>query len=461
VTNESGCTSAASGSVVINAQPSTPTAPVVGTITQPTCTVATGGVALSGLPSSGTWTLTRTPSGTTTTGTGISTSISGLTAGTYSYIVTNASGCISPASPNIVINLQPSTPTAPTVGTVTHPTCSLATGSVVLNGLPATGTWTLARTPDGTTSTGSGINGTIPGIPAGSYTFTVTNAAGCSSTVSGNAVINAQPQTPTAPVIGTITQPTLSVPTGSVVLSGLPATGAWTFTSTPGGTITAGTGLSTTISGLAPGTYTFTVTNSSGCTSTASATVGLFTLKLYGPDQNILHSNDIIKIDNSDAGSISINVESNTDWAVSENSLWLKAVKESGSSKITVTYLENISAKAKVAAIRVSYTSNPDFVVKIQQKARVSQLNNSKFDNIKIYPNPANDIVYLNFGIGEFEKVLISITNIQGFTMSTEEYSDITTDQTLGLNISELPIGQYLINIGDGIHSKSFHLIKY
>ncbi len=447
--------------MVINAQPVTPTAPVAGTITQPTCTVATGGVVLNGLPATGTWTLTRSPGGTTTTGSGTSSEISGLAAGTYSYIVSNASGCISPASANIVINLQPSTPTAPTLGTITHPTCSLATGSVVLNGLPATGTWTLTRTPDGTVSTGTGINLTISSIPAGSYTFTVTNAVGCTSTPSANAVINARPPTPTAPVIGTITQPTLSVATGSVVLSGLPATGAWTLTRTPEGTITAGTGSSTTITGLNPGTYTFTVTNSSGCTSLASAAVGLFTLKLYGPDQNILHPNDIIKIDNPDAGSISISVESNTDWAVSENSLWLKAVKESGSSKITVTYLENISAKDKVAAIRVSYTSNPDFVVNIQQKARVSQLNNSKFENVKIYPNPANDIVYLNFGKVEFEKVLISITNIQGFTISTKEYEDITSGQIIGLIVSELPVGQYLINIGNGVQSKSFHLIKY
>ena len=39
--------------------PPSPPAPIVGTITQPTCTMATGSVDLSGLPASGTWTLTR------------------------------------------------------------------------------------------------------------------------------------------------------------------------------------------------------------------------------------------------------------------------------------------------------------------------------------------------------------------------------------------------------------------
>jgi M6 family metalloprotease-like protein len=84
-----------------------PAAPTIETITQPTCTVATGSVILSGLPASGTWTLTRTPGGTTTSGTGTSTAISGLAAGTYTYTVTNESLCTSVASANIVINAKP------------------------------------------------------------------------------------------------------------------------------------------------------------------------------------------------------------------------------------------------------------------------------------------------------------------------------------------------------------------
>ena len=64
-------------------------------------------------------------------------------------------GCTSPASANIVLNASPSTPTAPTAGTITQPTCALATGSVVLNGLPATGTWTVTSTPAGIAAFGT------------------------------------------------------------------------------------------------------------------------------------------------------------------------------------------------------------------------------------------------------------------------------------------------------------------
>jgi hypothetical protein len=180
-------------SLTINAQPTTPTAPTIGTITQPTCALATGSVILNGLPASGTWTLN--PGAISDTGT--STTLSGLSAGTYNYTVTNAAGCTSVASANVVINTQPVTPTAPTVGTITQPTCALATGSVILNGLPASGTWTLNP---GAIS-GTGTSTTLSGLSAGTYNYTVTNTAGCTSVASTNVVINTQPTTPSIPTL--------------------------------------------------------------------------------------------------------------------------------------------------------------------------------------------------------------------------------------------------------------------
>ncbi len=273
VTNASGCISSSSADIVINAVPAAPSAPTPGTITQPTCTLSTGSVVLNNLPATGTWTLTRTPGGTTTTGTGTSKTITGLASGTYNYTVTNASGCISSSSADIVINAVPAAPSAPTVGTITQPTCTLSTGSVVLNNLPATGTWTLTRTPGGITTTGTGTSKTITGLSPGTYTYTVTDASGCISSSSANIVINAVPAAPSAPTPGTITQPTCTLSTGSVVLNNLPATGTWTLTRTPGGTTTTGTGTSRTITGLSPGTYTYTVTNASGCISSSSANI--------------------------------------------------------------------------------------------------------------------------------------------------------------------------------------------
>jgi len=267
VTDASGCTSGFSANIVIHAQPVTPAVPSVGTITQPTCGVQTGSVILSGLPGTGTWTLTRSPDGSTSTGRGTSTTLSGLSKGIYTYTVTNSGGCTSGSSANIVINGQPVIPAVPIVGNITQPTCTVATGSVILSGLPATSAWRLTRTPGAMTTLGTGVSTVISGLSSGTYTYTVTNADGCTSSPTSSIIINAAPGTPIAPTVGVITQPGCALSTGSVALSGLPASGTWTLTRLPDGATTTGSGTGINISGLISGTYSYTLTNSAGCTS--------------------------------------------------------------------------------------------------------------------------------------------------------------------------------------------------
>jgi gliding motility-associated-like protein len=273
VTSAQGCTSVPSADVVINPQPASPSAPVIGTITQPTCAISTGGVALSGLPAAGNWTLTRNPGGVTISSSGPTATISAIPPGIYTYTVTNSTGCISAPSENVTVNAQPPTPSAPSVGAITPPTCTLATGRVELTGLPSSGIWTLVQYPGTITTTGTGISTTIAGLSTGTYNYTVTTPDGCLSVPSANVVIPAQPPIPAAPVVGTITQPTFAVPTGSVLLNGLPSTGTWIITRLPGDVTTTGTGTTKTITGLEGGVFTFTVTNSYGCTSAESIEV--------------------------------------------------------------------------------------------------------------------------------------------------------------------------------------------
>ncbi len=102
----------------------------------------------------------------------------------------------SSASVTYILNVN-SAPPAPERGTVTQPTCMLPAGSVVLNRLPPDGRWTITRFPDRSEFSGSGTTTTVSGLHTGNYNFTVTNAAGCISALSGDVNINAPPSVQT------------------------------------------------------------------------------------------------------------------------------------------------------------------------------------------------------------------------------------------------------------------------
>ena len=222
-------------------------APLTGAVTQPTCTVGTGSVVLTGLPT-GNWTINPG----NIQGSGATFTVTDLNPGTYNFTYTaEGSGCTSNPSATVTININPGSPATPTA-VVTQPTCTMATGTVVLSGLP-TGNWTI--NPGNITGTGSETTLTLP---SGLYDFSVTNAEGCISG-SVNVTINAQPTAPSVPT-AVVTQPTCTVATGTVVLSGLP-TGAWTISPIN----VSGTGSTATIE-LATGSYDLTV-SSEGCSS--------------------------------------------------------------------------------------------------------------------------------------------------------------------------------------------------
>ncbi|MFH6972330.1 Ig-like domain-containing protein [Flavobacterium petrolei] len=101
------------------------------------------------------------------------------------------------------------------------------------------------------------------GLDSGTYILNYADAIGCSE----SSPINIGSSIIAAPTQGTITPITCNVPLASVILNNLPSVGTWTLTQS--GTYTAtttGTGSSATISGLAPGTYNFSV-SIGGCSS--------------------------------------------------------------------------------------------------------------------------------------------------------------------------------------------------
>ncbi len=194
--------------------------------------------------------------------------------GIFNYVVTLTGGCgVVTATGTLTVTAIPTL----TAGTAVNSTTCTGNGSIPFTStnLPD-GTYSLSFTATGTGAITSPQNVTVlnnvlnlTGLTAGTYSnFSVTRN-GCTATLVSSRSISS-PAPPASPIVGTITQPNLSTATGSVQLSGLPSTGIWFLNPVA----ISGTGSSTTVTDLVPGTYNFIVTsNTTACSSAPTADV--------------------------------------------------------------------------------------------------------------------------------------------------------------------------------------------
>lgn len=172
----------------------------------------------------------------------------GLSAGTYTCLITDANGCTSTQSVTV------SEPSAVTASTSSTPTSCFggSNGSVSATGSGGTAPYAYAWSPSGPAN-----------VPAGTYTCTITDANGCTTTQTATV---SQPTQITGSTSGTA--PTCNGGNnGSAVVTPSGGTGTFTYSWSPAG------GTNATATGLSAGTYTVTVTDANGCTYTQSVVV--------------------------------------------------------------------------------------------------------------------------------------------------------------------------------------------
>lgn len=178
--------------------------------------------------------------------------------GTYSVRITDALGQIFNLN-NIAVTATNPTPATPTTASVTQPTCSVPTGTIVFNAQAG-----VQYSINNGTSYQAGT--TFSGLAAGTYNLRVRSTAGSCESTATNVTITAAAAAPATPT-ATVTQPTCSVPTGTIVFTA--QTGVQ-YSIDNGGTYQA----SATFSNLTAGSYTLRVRSTTDNTcSTAGATV--------------------------------------------------------------------------------------------------------------------------------------------------------------------------------------------
>ncbi|SUX48301.1 T9SS type A sorting domain-containing protein [Chryseobacterium indoltheticum] len=232
---------------------------VTATVTQPTVMSATvsqtnvscnsGSNGTAGIVVTGgtaPYTYSWSPSG------GTAATATGLLAGTYTVTVTDANAC-----------------TITRTVTITQPTA--ISGTTVVTNIACNGgsTGAINLTPTGgsapyTFNWGGGITTEDrTGLSAGTYTVTITDANGCTGTVTATVT------QPTA-MSAIVSQTNVSCNSGSNGTAGIVVTGGtapYTYAWSPSG------GTAATATGLLAGTYTITVTDANACTITRTVTI--------------------------------------------------------------------------------------------------------------------------------------------------------------------------------------------
>ena len=244
VTDVNGCTSTTA--ILIN-EPALLTTTLSASIDLSCFGANDGSIALSvsgGTPGYNfTWTPTAANSAT----------ISNLSSGNYSVVVTDVNGCISNFSTTINEPVQLITNI-----TSTPSTCGAINGSANASVTGGTGVYSYSWSPSG------GTNAVANGLATGAYTVTVTDANGCTNTASATISDIAGP---TINALVTADVSCFSGNDGSANSNISNGTGPFTYLWSPSG------GTNTSATNLTAGNYSVTVTDANGCTSSANIAI--------------------------------------------------------------------------------------------------------------------------------------------------------------------------------------------
>lgn len=359
----------------------------------------------------------------TSTAAGATLTISSLTAGSptvYDVLATSAAGCTATAQKVITLNTTPSNPITNTfINQCAYPGTNLnlaATGGGTYNW-----NWT---NPSGTTGSNTNETFAIP-IPSDTVVFrvTVTSAAGCTATDQ----IQFNPRS----------VPSVSITGGGAICSGESAVLR--------AVIADGTTVSYAWSNSLPSTetvyvvpttnttYRITVSNTGGCTATASTAVSV----LANPPTPTIGYIEPTLMCTPNSGY-------NYQWFYNGFTI---PNAEGYAMNPTDFGLGNGNFSVAISSANGCDAVSSTFHV---FNVGVQSLNSTIFSNINVLPNPASEFVNVTFESATEADAQLILTNQFGQKLNAKNISITNGANTQSVDLSALPTGIYYIGIVSG-----------
>ncbi len=366
---------------------------------------------------------------------GIGQTINGLSAGTYTVTVTDASGCkdvttVTIGAVCVGSFLNPLAFTPETQNTTTND--GSATASVIPTTPPYNFEWSNG---DMTTGDMTGSN-TIMNLTTGIYSVTVTDGNGCSDVET--IVVTSICPINLASTSSVTDESVDGAEDGSATVTPTEGTGPYTYAWSSGGS-------GATEMNLGAGTYTVTITDANGCFEEISVTLG-FTCPT---DLGASATSTDESIDGATDGTVSASASAGTPpysytWSNAATGNFQNGLAP-GTYTVTITDANGCEDTASATVDAGGFA--------------VSTENIASLGSLSIAPNPTKGNTVLNVNFTETVDLNIRLTNTVGQVISVQEFVN-TSAETVDFNLNELPSGVYFLSlqVGNEIHTE--RLIK-
>ncbi len=337
------------------------------------------------------------------TGTTGSTTISGLSAGSYSVFVTNSLGCVTEELFSV------SNASGATVSlTPTPVSCNGGNnGALSVQVTGGTGPFTYSWSNGNTTSS-------ISNLTAGNYTVTVTDALGCSTVQSGSVSQPAALVASVSPV-----NPNCAGLNGSISANASGGTSPYSYSWS--------NGMNLQSISVGPGSYTVTVTDSKGCVATQSGT-------LTAPPLLSLTTTSTPSTGTNGTASVAV-TGGTTPYTYSWN-----CVPPQFTSTAT-----NLPPGNYASFVTDANGCTQTASITVQNSISIEDLSIG-LTRFNVYPNPNQGVFTIEAIMNSAENIVLEIKDMKGSSLFLSSHSKVSELQ-LPLNISQFAKGIYIVSL--------------